>query len=66
MTADRTTRRAWTVLSLPDAAFPHGPRVRVTGGGPVTVVVADGPGRTKLRLPAARPGATVRVTVTDR
>ncbi|MFB6569115.1 cellulase family glycosylhydrolase [Streptomyces noursei] len=66
LTADRTTRRAWTVLSLPDAAFPHGPRVHVTGGGPITVVVADGPGRTKLRLPAARPGATVRVTVTDR
>ncbi|UJB45829.1 cellulase family glycosylhydrolase [Streptomyces sp. A1-5] len=66
MTADRATRRAWTVLSLPAAAFPHGARVSVTGGGPAVVVGAGGPGRAGLLLPTARPGAAVRVTVTAR
>ncbi|GGU82031.1 hypothetical protein GCM10010211_55000 [Streptomyces albospinus] len=65
LTADRTTRRAWTLLSLPATTFPDGARVSVTGAGPA-VVVAGGPGRAGLLLPAARPGATVRVTATIR
>ncbi|WKX68940.1 cellulase family glycosylhydrolase [Streptomyces sp. XD-27] len=64
LTADRTTRRAWTLLSLPATAFPDGARVSVTGGG--TVVVATRPGEAEVLLPAARPGATVRVTATAR
>ncbi|MGG2461517.1 cellulase family glycosylhydrolase [Streptomyces sp. RGM 3693] len=66
LTANRTTRRAWTLLSLPTRAFPHGVHVTVTGAGPAVVVVAGGSGRAKLRLPAARPGARVRVTVSVR
>ncbi|MEU3711203.1 cellulase family glycosylhydrolase [Streptomyces catenulae] len=65
LTADRTTRRAWTLLSLPATAFPGGARVAVTGAGPA-VVVHSGPGGARLRLPAAAPGATVRVTATAR
>ncbi|MCK7626604.1 cellulase family glycosylhydrolase [Streptomyces sp. RS10V-4] len=69
MTANGTTRRAWTLLSLPATAFPHGARVAVTGaGGPVRVVVvgAGGGRQARLLLPAAKPGATVRVTATAR
>ncbi|TJZ54326.1 glycoside hydrolase family 5 protein [Streptomyces piniterrae] len=66
LTADRTTRRAWTLLSLPATAFPDGARVSVSGAGPAVVVVADGPGRARLLLPTTRPGATVRVTASAR
>ncbi|MFE3653172.1 cellulase family glycosylhydrolase [Streptomyces sp. NPDC059122] len=62
LTADRTTRRAWTLLSLPATAFPHGARVTVDGAGPAVVVGADGSGQAKVRLPAARPGTKVRIT----
>ncbi|MFF9481825.1 cellulase family glycosylhydrolase [Streptomyces sp. NPDC014733] len=65
LTADRTTRRAWTLLSLPAATFPDGARISVTGAGPA-VVVRTGPGRVRLRFPAAAPGSTVRVTATAR
>ncbi|AJT69390.1 hypothetical protein T261_7793 [Streptomyces lydicus] len=65
LTANRTTPRAWTLLSLPATAFPDGARVSVTGAGS-PVVVANRPGETRLLLPAARPGATVRVTATAR
>ncbi|MEW1656656.1 cellulase family glycosylhydrolase [Streptomyces sp. NPDC093707] len=64
LTADRTTRRAWTHLSLPATAYPHGARITVTGAGPRVVVVQDGPGRARLLLPTARPGAAVRVVAT--
>ncbi|WP_438483936.1 cellulase family glycosylhydrolase [Streptomyces sp. S186] len=63
LTADHTTRRAWTVISLPASAFPHGARLSVTGGGPASLAVH--PGRAALLLPSARPGASVHVTVTD-
>ncbi|MEV0373034.1 cellulase family glycosylhydrolase [Streptomyces sp. NPDC050636] len=66
LTADRTTRRAWTLLSLPATAFPDGARVSVTGAGPVVVVASNGPDGARLLLPAARVGATVRVTATVR
>ncbi|MER6047167.1 cellulase family glycosylhydrolase [Streptomyces sp. NPDC001793] len=63
LTADHTTRRAWTVISLPATAFPHGARLSVTGGGPAAKVI--GPGQAGLLLPAAQPGALIHVTATD-
>ncbi|MFI7103533.1 cellulase family glycosylhydrolase [Streptomyces sp. NPDC050161] len=63
LTANRTTRHTWTLLSLPTSAFPDGARLSVTGAGPVTVV-DNGPGTARLLLPTAPPGATVRVTAT--
>lgn len=65
LTADRTTPRAWTLLSLPATAFPAGAAVSVTGAGS-PVVVANGSGEARLLLPAARAGSTVRVTATAR
>ncbi|KUL38880.1 endoglycoceramidase [Streptomyces sp. NRRL F-4489] len=69
LTADRTTRHAWTLLTLPGTAFPHGARITVTGaGGPARVVVTEAGGarQARLLLPSARPGSTVRVTATAR
>ncbi|GAA3167654.1 MULTISPECIES: glycoside hydrolase family 5 protein [Streptomyces] len=65
LTATRTTRRAWTQLALPATAFPDGARIAVSGAGPA-VVVNDGRGTARVRLPAAAPGATVRITATAR
>ncbi|MGW1894528.1 cellulase family glycosylhydrolase [Streptomyces sp. NPDC002004] len=64
LTADRTTRRARTALTLPAAAFPHGARVTVDGAGHA-VVHADSAGAQVL-LPDARPGAEVTVTAVPR
>ncbi|MFH8370929.1 cellulase family glycosylhydrolase [Streptomyces sp. NPDC018031] len=61
-TTGRTSARAWTTITLPAGDFPHGGRVSVTGAG--TAVVRATPGRAAILLPAARPGTTVRVTVT--
>ncbi|MFB7630297.1 cellulase family glycosylhydrolase [Streptomyces sp. NPDC056149] len=64
LTANRTTRRAWTRLSLPTSVFPRGARITVTGAGTRVIVTADGPGHARLLLPTARPGAVVRVVAT--
>ncbi|TVL91383.1 cellulase family glycosylhydrolase [Streptomyces sp. SAJ15] len=60
LTADRTSRRAWTWLELPAAVCPDGARVSVTGAG--RAVVREEPGGVAVLLPAVRPGATVTIT----
>ncbi|KUJ41283.1 endoglycoceramidase [Streptomyces albus subsp. albus] len=64
LTADRTTRRAWTMLTLPRDLFPQGARVSVRGTS--GALVRPGPGTARVLLPAARPGTPVTLTATPR
>ncbi|MFC0597645.1 cellulase family glycosylhydrolase [Streptomyces palmae] len=64
LTADRTTRRAWTTLALPRDLFPQGARISVRGASGARV--RPGPGTARVLLPAARPGTPVTLTAIAR
>ncbi|WP_267881122.1 glycoside hydrolase family 5 protein [Streptomyces niger] len=64
LTAGRPTHRAWTEITLPAAAYPRGARVSVEHAPAAVVRVTDAIAR--VRLPAARPGTSVTVTVARR
>ncbi|MER7395348.1 cellulase family glycosylhydrolase [Streptomyces sp. NPDC000151] len=64
LTANRTTRRAWTEIALPATAYPHGVRVSVDETPDAVVRIANGIAR--VRLHSTHPDTTVTLTVTAR
>ncbi|MEU7484208.1 cellulase family glycosylhydrolase [Streptomyces sp. NPDC042319] len=64
VTTNRTTHRAWTEITLPATAYPHGARISVEHAPNAVVRITNGTAR--VRLPSTRPGTPVTVTVTRR
>lgn len=66
LTANRTTQRAWTEITVPATVYPHGARVTVDGIPDADVVVRYADGIARLRLLSTHPGTAVTVKMTDR
>ncbi|WP_245654569.1 cellulase family glycosylhydrolase [Streptomyces violens] len=66
LTANRTTRRAWTEITLPATVYPYGARVTVDGIPDADAAVRYADGIARLLLPSTRPGTTVALAVTSR